>query len=64
MTSIIILGIFGPWQIVIVLLVVLLLFGRKKNPELMKGIGEEISEFKKASEGFKEEEEEALLKLV
>lgn len=43
----------GPWQIVLVVLVVLLLFGGKKIPELMKGLGSGIKEFKNAS---KEEE--------
>ncbi|HKK11896.1 MAG TPA: twin-arginine translocase TatA/TatE family subunit [Flavobacteriaceae bacterium] len=39
----------GPWQIVIVVLVVLLLFGGKKIPELMRGLGSGIKEFKDAS---------------
>ena len=39
----------GPWQIVLVVLVVLLLFGGKKIPELMKGLGSGIKEFKEAS---------------
>ena len=39
----------GPWQIVLVVLVVLLLFGGKKIPELMKGLGSGIKEFKQAS---------------
>jgi len=39
----------GPWQIVLVVLVVLLLFGGKKIPELMKGLGSGIKEFKDAS---------------
>lgn len=39
----------GPWQIVIVVLVVLLLFGGKKIPELMRGLGSGIKEFKEAS---------------
>lgn len=39
----------GPWQIVLVVLVVLLLFGGKKIPELMKGLGSGIKEFKNAS---------------
>jgi sec-independent protein translocase protein TatA len=47
MTSVILLGAVGPWQIVLVVLVVLLLFGGKKIPELMKGLGRGISEFKK-----------------
>ena len=45
----------GPWQIIIILFVVLLLFGGKKNPELMSGFGKGIKEFKKAT---KEEEKE------
>lgn len=40
---------FGPMQIVLVVLVVLLLFGGKKIPELMRGLGSGIKEFKDAS---------------
>ena len=47
MTLTILLGIIGPWQIVLIVLVVLLMFGGKKIPELMKGLGKGISEFKK-----------------
>jgi sec-independent protein translocase protein TatA len=39
----------GPWQIVIVVVLVLLLFGGKKIPELMRGLGSGIKEFKDAS---------------
>ncbi len=39
----------GPMQIVIVVLVILLLFGGKKIPELMRGLGSGIKEFKDAS---------------
>ena len=42
----ILLGIIGPWQIVLVVLVVLLLFGGKKIPELMRGLGKGVREFK------------------
>ena len=45
----------GPWQIIIILLVVLLVFGGKKIPELMGGFVKGIKEFKKAT---KEEEKE------
>ena len=45
----------GPWQVVLVAVVILLLFGGKKIPELMKGLGSGIKEFKK---GVKEEEDE------
>ena len=44
----------GPWQVVLVAVVILLLFGGKKIPELMKGLGSGIKEFKK---GVKEEDE-------
>ncbi|MFY7670664.1 twin-arginine translocase TatA/TatE family subunit [Tenacibaculum sp. MEBiC06402] len=43
------LGIPGGYQILIVLVVVLLLFGGKKIPELMKGLGSGIKEFKDAT---------------
>ena len=39
----------GPWQIVLIALAILLLLGGKKIPELMKGLGGGIKEFKKAS---------------
>jgi len=39
----------GPWQIVLVVLIVLLLFGGRKIPELMRGLGSGIKEFKDAS---------------
>ncbi|MCD6660998.1 MAG: twin-arginine translocase TatA/TatE family subunit [Lentimicrobium sp.] len=47
----IILGVMGPWQIVIILVIVLLLFGGKKIPELMKGLGKGIKEFKDGLSG-------------
>lgn len=40
---------FGVTEIVLILVVVVLLFGGRKIPELMKGIGNGIREFKKAS---------------
>jgi sec-independent protein translocase protein TatA len=48
MNASIILGAIGPWQVVLILLVVVLLFGAKKIPELMKGVGQGIKEFKDA----------------
>ena len=45
----ILLGMIGPWQIVIIIAVVILLFGAKKIPELMKGVGKGIREFKDAT---------------
>lgn len=40
------LGIVGPSEIVIIALIVLLLFGGKKIPELMKGLGKGVKSFK------------------
>ena len=48
-TLTIFLGEFGPMQIILVLAVILLLFGGKKIPELMKGLGSGVKEFKNAS---------------
>ncbi|MCX6329873.1 MAG: twin-arginine translocase TatA/TatE family subunit [Bacteroidia bacterium] len=42
-------GNFGATEIVLILLVIVLLFGARKIPELMKGIGQGMREFKKAS---------------
>lgn len=42
----ILLGIIGPWQIVLIALAILLLFGGKKIPELMRGLGKGVREFK------------------
>ncbi|HOM48498.1 MAG TPA: twin-arginine translocase TatA/TatE family subunit [Verrucomicrobiota bacterium] len=39
----------GGWEIVLILAVVLILFGAKKLPELAKGLGTGIKEFKKAT---------------
>lgn len=48
------LGEFGVWQVALIAIAILLLFGGKKIPELMKGLGSGIKEFKDAS---KEEDE-------
>ncbi len=42
-------GKFGGWEILIIVLVILLLFGGRKIPELMKGLGSGIKEFKDAT---------------
>ena len=45
-------------QIVLIIVVVLILFGGKKLPQLMKGLGEGMKEFKNASKDLKEENKE------
>ena len=47
--------VIGTWEIVIIVLVVLLLFGGKKIPELMKGLGQGVRSFK---QGMNEVEKE------
>ena len=47
----------GPMEIIIVLLIVLLLFGGRKIPELMKGLGKGMKEFKDDSKGDGEKED-------
>ena len=42
---------FGFWEILLIVLVILLLFGGRRIPELMKGIGKGISNFKKGVKG-------------
>ncbi len=44
-------GRLGATEIIVILVIVLLLFGGKKIPELMKGLGTGIKEFKDASKG-------------
>lgn len=46
---------FGTWEIVLIVLVIVLLFGGKKIPELMKGVGKGVKSFK---EGMNEVEKE------
>lgn len=51
--STILLGMFGTQEIIIIAIVVILLFGAKKIPQLMRGVGSGIKEFK---DGMKEGE--------
>jgi sec-independent protein translocase protein TatA len=49
------LGVIGGPEIIVILLIVLVLFGGKKIPELMKGLGKGVKEYKKAMNGLEEE---------
>ena len=51
--NILLMGQMGPWQIAIIVIAILLLFGANRIPELMKGLGSGVKEFKK---GLKDEE--------
>lgn len=48
-------GKLGPTEIILILAIVLLLFGGKKIPELMKGVGKGVKSFK---DGMKEEDQD------
>jgi sec-independent protein translocase protein TatA len=55
MNTLLFLGNFGHWEIIIIVALVLLFFGGKKIPELMKGLGKGINQFK---QGLKEVEDD------
>ena len=52
-------GMPGGWEMVVIALVILLLFGAKKLPELAKGLGQGIRESKGAVDGVKDEIKDA-----
>lgn len=54
------LGGLGGWEILLILMVLLIFFGAKKIPELAKGLGKGIKEFKNATNEIKEEIEEGV----
>jgi sec-independent protein translocase protein TatA len=49
----------GGWEVVLILAAILLLFGAKKLPELAKGLGTGIKEFKKATKEVTDEVQKA-----
>jgi sec-independent protein translocase protein TatA len=51
-------GSFGGTELIIALVIILLLFGAKRIPELAKGLGSGVREFRKGSRGDDEVEEE------
>lgn len=53
----VLLGAIGATEVILIVAVLLLLFGGKKIPELMKGLGQGIHEFKKSSRGESTTEE-------
>jgi sec-independent protein translocase protein TatA len=51
---------FNGWEIIIVLVIILLLFGARKLPDLARSIGASAKEFRKGlSEGVDEDDEQA-----
>jgi sec-independent protein translocase protein TatA len=55
-----IMGKIGPTEIILILAIILLLFGGKKIPELMRGLGRGVKEFKDASKGESSENKEQI----
>ena len=53
------LGVLGTNEIIIILVIVLLLFGGRKIPELMRGLGKGVREFNDAKSNVKREIEES-----
>jgi sec-independent protein translocase protein TatA len=56
-TQTIFLGMVGAPQLILIGVIILLLFGGKKIPELMKGLGKGIKEFKNATKEFEKTQE-------
>ena len=56
-------GNMGPFEWVLIVAVVVLLFGAKKIPELAKGLGQGIKEFKKAAKETEESVESEVKKI-
>ena len=50
---------WNQWQVVLIVLVVLILFGGKKIPELMKGLGKGMKEFKDATKEIDKDKEKS-----
>jgi sec-independent protein translocase protein TatA len=48
----------GTWEIVAIVLIILLLFGGKKIPEIMKGLGKGVKSFKDGMNGVEEVKKE------
>jgi|YNPNPStandDraft_1061719.scaffolds.fasta_scaffold49044_3 sec-independent protein translocase protein TatA len=48
-------GAIGPWELVVIMFAVLILFGPKRLPELARGLGKAVQEFRKAAEEVKQE---------
>ena len=45
----------GPWEILLILVVILILFGARRLPELARGLGQGINEFRDAVDSSKKE---------
>jgi len=59
MKSLLAIGMPGGWEWIIIILVVLIFFGAKKIPELARGLGRGIREFKDATKEIKKDIDES-----
>ena len=59
MNSILLIGMPGGWEWIIIILVVLIFFGAKRIPELARGLGKGIREFKDATKEIKKDIEDS-----
>lgn len=48
-------GAIGPWELAVIIFAILILFGPKRLPELARGLGKAVQEFRKAAEEVKQE---------
>lgn len=55
MKNLLLFGSFGAGEVIVIALIVLLLFGGKKIPELMKGIGKGVKSFKDGVKGIEDD---------
>ena len=55
MNTILLFGMPGGWELALIILVIILLFGAKKIPDLARGLGKGIREFKDATKEIKDE---------
>lgn len=55
MRNLLLLGNFGAGEIIVIALVILLLFGGRKIPELMKGLGKGVKNFKEGVKGIEDD---------
>ncbi|MEQ8176420.1 MAG: twin-arginine translocase TatA/TatE family subunit [Syntrophomonadaceae bacterium] len=53
-------GSIGTWELILILVVALFVFGPNKLPEVAKGLGKAVNEFKNASMGIQKQFQEAL----
>lgn len=60
MTDLVTIAVLGPWEIGGILVIALLLFGSKKLPELARGLGSGLKEFKKATSDVSEDLQRAI----